>query len=166
MKRCLDPIATALLALAGCAGVPPSAPPPWRDAEFAYDPARVAVGKEELFRLPPDLATQLRGIRATTPSPDERQQRLTRLLFSAGGEGFFYRTGQPTLAAQTRQEKRGDCLSLTVLAYAMARELGLPATMQDVRVSMQIDRRGEIDYLNRHVNVLIPQAAAAPASRS
>jgi hypothetical protein len=38
--------------------------------------------------------------------------------------------------------------------------------MQDVRVSMQIDRRGEIDYLNRHVNVLIPQAAAAPASRS
>lgn len=166
MTRWSIPVVAALLVLAGCASAPPPSPPPWRDADFAYDPARVAIGKEELFRLPPELAVHLRSVRASTPNRDERQQRLTALLFSNGGEGFFYRTGQSTVAAQTWQDKRGDCLSLTVLAYAIARELGLPATMQDVRVPMQIDRRGDIDYLNRHVNVLIPQSAATPGSRS
>jgi tetratricopeptide (TPR) repeat protein len=166
MSRAPSLAVAALLLLAGCASAPAPDAAPWRDADFAYDPKQVAVGKDELFRLPPEVAAELRAARASVPQRVDRQERLKSRLFDAAGQGFLYRSGLTTVAAQTWRDKRGDCLSLTVLAYAMARELGLPATMQDVRVPMQIDRRGEIDYLNRHVNLLIPQTAAKPGSRS
>jgi tetratricopeptide (TPR) repeat protein len=61
---------------------------------------------------------------------------------------------------QTWQERRGDCLSLTLLAYAATQALGIPAHMQEVQVPAVIDRRGGVDFLNGHVNVFIRNTSA------
>ncbi len=62
--------------------------------------------------------------------------------------------------AQLWQEKRGDCLSLTLLTYAVTQALGIPAYMQEVRVPPVIDRRGGVDFINGHVNVFILNSSA------
>ena len=39
---------------------------------------------------------------------------------------------------------------------ALARALEVPAQIQEVRVPVAFDRRGGVDFLNNHVNVLVP----------
>jgi tetratricopeptide (TPR) repeat protein len=153
--------------LAGCASAPPPASElPWRDTEFAHDPAQVKTTKDELFRLDPALTAELHAAAERNRTPQARSERLKALLFDRDGGGFAYAAGHSTVAMQTWSERRGDCLSLTVLTYALARALGVDAKMQEVRVPAVLDRRGNIDFLNRHVNVLVRlEPAATPGQR-
>ncbi|MBI5278192.1 MAG: hypothetical protein HY854_17220 [Burkholderiales bacterium] len=167
MKACLLLLA-CLLALAGCATVP-AAPPaaaaaalPWQDRAFDYDASRAAIGKEELFWLPPDLAQRLAAPGLQEMGTWQRVDALMVLILGADRRGFSYREGHSTTASQTWQERRGDCLSLTVLTYAAARALGLEAQMQEVRVPALHARRGGLEYVNRHVNVLFKVLNRSP----
>jgi tetratricopeptide (TPR) repeat protein len=76
------------------------------------------------------------------------------LLYGRQVKPFPYAAGHSTVAAETWQQKRGDCLSLTVLAFSMAREMNMVSQMQEVRVPVLFDRRDSFDFINEHVNVL------------
>ncbi len=127
----------------------------WQDQAFDYDAKLVTVDKQRLFELPPALLADLREPSLQKGSTSRRMAHLTDLLFDPVTRKFSYGSGETSTAADTWLSKRGDCLSLTVLAYAMARELALPAQMQEVPVPVMFDRRGALDYLNGHVNVFI-----------
>lgn len=151
-------ITGCLVALAGCAAAPGAPPPtglPWRDQAFGYDAALVSVTREDLFRLDAGLAAKLDDPRVARFTAQGRLEHLVALVFGPEARDFSYTGGHTTIAAETWRRKRGDCLSLTVLTYALARALQLPARMQEVRVPVAFDRRGGVDFLNRHVNVLI-----------
>jgi tetratricopeptide (TPR) repeat protein len=151
-------MAGCFITLAGCAAAP-NAPLPahllWRDQAFDYDAARVTAGKQDLFRLDAELRAELQNPAIQRSSAQNRLNHLIALLFGPETKDFPYAAGHTTVAAETWRLKRGDCLSLTVLAYAAARELGLSAQMQEVRVPVVFDRRGKVEFLNRHVNVLV-----------
>ena len=55
--------------------------------------------------------------------------------------------------------RRGDCLSLTILAYAMGRAMKLHADMQEVPIAAMFDRRNQFDFLSQHVNVRFHNAS-------
>jgi tetratricopeptide (TPR) repeat protein len=151
-------ITVCLIALAGCAAAPRAALPehfPWRDQAFDYDAALVPVGKQDLFQLDATLRSALHDPVIQRSSAQARLNHLIALLFGPEARDFPYAQGHSTIAAETWRLKRGDCLSLTVLAYSLAKDLGLSAKMQDVRVPVVFDRRGRIDFLNRHVNVIV-----------
>ena len=80
---------------------------------------------------------------------------MVSLLFGPETKDFPYSGGHSTIAAETWRRKSGDCLSLTVLAYSLANALDMSVQMQEVRVPVVFDRRGNVEFLNRHVNVLI-----------
>jgi Tfp pilus assembly protein PilF len=155
-------IACLVLGLTGCAALPeaPSRnePPPWADAAFAWDPALVTVARDDLFRLPPALLDQLQSPGVRDGAPSQRLKHLLALIFGDDLRGFSYQAGHSTPAAQTWERKRGDCLSLTVLTYSAARALGMPAQMQEVQVPVLFDRRGGLDVVNGHVNVIFARA--------
>lgn len=161
------PIALAALVIAGCATAPPPqqekqaaahqaltplpAPKLWLDQEFAYDPSLVTVQREDIFRLDPELETKL-----SDPAMHEgkRLRRLLTAIFGPDLRGFHYSGGHSTVAAETWRNRKGDCLSLTVLTYSFARKLGMPVQMQEVQTATLFDRRGQLDMVNQHVNVL------------
>lgn len=161
MFRALLAIAVLLLGLAGCANAP-VAPAlsqlPWQDSAFSYDAAQVTVGKEELFRLDADLLAPLQAPEVLAMTPQHRLKHLMALIFGADRRRFGYRAGHSTPAWETWRLQSGDCLSLTVLAYSAARAIGLDAQMQEVRVPVSFDRRGQLDVINQHVNVLFRRA--------
>jgi tetratricopeptide (TPR) repeat protein len=156
-------IALAALAAAGCASTPPeplkptaaqaAAPAPslWLDSQFAYDPSLVTVKREDLFRLDPELEAKL-----ADPAMHEgrRLHRLLTTIFGPNLRAFGYVGGHSTIAAETWRNRKGDCLSLTVLTYSVARKLGMSAQMQEVQTAAIFDRRGQFDMVNQHVNVL------------
>jgi len=151
-------ITGCFVVLAGCAAAP-RAPLPahllWQDQAFDYDAALVSVSKRDLFQLDPELLSKLRDPSIQNSSAQYRLHHLVSLLFGPETKDFPYSGGHSTIAAETWRRKRGDCLSLTILAYSLADALGMSVQMQEVRVPEIFDRRGSVEFLNRHVNVLV-----------
>lgn len=163
MLREILSIAACLFGLVGCAGapsVPSFSQVPWQDDAFAYDSALVVVTKNELFGLDPELAHKLKDPALPRMSKAGRLQHLLTLLYGQELKNYSYNGEHSTIAAETWRQKHGDCLSLTVLAFSMARAMDLNAQMQEVRVPVFFDRRGTFDFVSSHVNVRIQRTVA------
>ncbi len=144
--------------LGGCAFTPVAALSPtilWQDAAFDYQPQRVTETRETLFALDPELVKTLRGGDAMNAPTHRRLERLLARLYTREGILLTYSSGHTTGAMETWNNKRGDCLSLSILAYAAARSMRLDAHMQEVPVPMLVDRRSGLDYVSSHVNVFV-----------
>lgn len=145
-------------ALAGCAstGPQPHDNVPWHDEAFAYDAALVTVARESLFALDESVTRELRALPTVAKgSPAARTAELLTQVFGPEWKAFAYAGGHSTVAAETWRNRRGDCLSLSILTVAIARIVDVPAQIQEVRVPPLFDRRGGVDFVNRHVNVLV-----------
>jgi Flp pilus assembly protein TadD len=154
-------LALALL-VQGCAFAPSAdAPLPWRDAAFGA--VAPAVDAAELFRIDDDLRARLATLRTETGVSRQRVDRMVALVFGADRRGFTYAAGDSTAAAETWLRRSGDCISLAVLTYAAARELGLQPQLQEVQVPTRYERRGPLDFVNRHINVRIRVTSHTPA---
>ena len=151
-------IAECFIVLVGCAAAPPAPLPAhllWQDQAFGYDAALVSVGKRDLFQLDAGLLSKLHDPRIQNSSAQYRLHHLESILFGPKAKDFPYSWGHSTVAAETWRRKSGDCLSLTVLSYSLARALDMSVQMQEVRVPVVFDRRGDVEFFNRHVNVFI-----------
>jgi tetratricopeptide (TPR) repeat protein len=146
------------LVLGGCASTPVAALPPgtlWQDAAFDYQPQLVTETRETLFTLDPEMVKTLRGGDALNAPTHKRLERLLARLYTREGILLTYSSGHTTGAMETWNNKRGDCLSLSILAYAAATALRLDAHMQEVPVPLSVDRRGGLDFVSSHVNVFV-----------
>ena len=154
-----------VLGLGGCAAPKVStsslAPPDnvWQDNEFAYQRGLVTETRETVFALDPEVVRALRADDGIAHSTELRLDLLVARLYGSNGIRLSYASGHTTGASETWHNKRGDCLSLTILAYASARYLGIDAHMQEVKVPASIDRRDGVDFINGHVNVLVRHSA-------
>lgn len=86
-----------------------------------------------------------------------RTLKLHELLYAIITEGSFgleydeiTRTAQETFNARL-----GNCLSFTNMFVAMAREIGIKATYQEIDIPPSWSREGDVYMLTRHVNVVI-----------
>jgi Flp pilus assembly protein TadD len=158
MKLAFSSLALAAALLAGCASTAPPATSslPWLDSEFGWDPALVTVTPKDLFKLDGELEAMLAQPQWRGAPTGQRLKRLVSMVFGADRKSFAYRAGHSTVAAQTWRERSGDCLSLTVLTYSIARTLDMRPVMQEVQTPAVFDRAGDFDMVNQHVNLLVP----------
>lgn len=158
LKLCL--LSLAFGALAGCAtnerpGAASALPDAWHDAVFHYQPELVTETRADLFALAPDVLQALHFDSGGTVPLERRLDLLVSRLYGPNGIRLAYDAGHTTAATQTWRNRRGDCLSLTILAYAAARRLGIAAHMQEVQVPLSVDRRDGMDFISGHVNVVV-----------
>ena len=170
LARCLGcafaslAVMASLAGLSGCASNLTNAPasaPPWHDARFDWSPSHVSITQDGLFSLAPDLLEKLSNPALLKLSNARKLDHIMALLYGQEMRRFDYSAGHSTVARETWARQRGDCLSLTVLVYAMGRQLGMQPVMQEVKVLPLIDRRGNVDYYNHHVNALFPRSGPA-----
>ncbi|MES2632775.1 MAG: tetratricopeptide repeat protein [Pseudomonadota bacterium] len=153
--------AASALALSGCATTEPTAVgegTPWRDAAFSWRAGAVTVSQDDLFRLDLELLKLVQDPAGHGLSPSQKLKHLLGVVYGADSRRFTYAAGHSTTASETWRLKRGDCLSLTVLTYSVARALDMPVQMQEVDTPILFDRRGALDFVNQHVNVLFKRA--------
>ena len=145
--------------VAGCATAPPVAPLAastlWQDEAFHYRADRVTETRQTLFELDAPALASIRAVDKRTYATEQRIEHLLSQLYGQHGIRLSYASGHTTGAAQTWNDKRGDCLSLTIMVYAAAQSLGIPVQMQEVQVPFAVDRHGGIDFINGHVNVYV-----------
>ncbi|MES2584124.1 MAG: hypothetical protein V4627_15485 [Pseudomonadota bacterium] len=156
--RKLCAVFSVVLGLGGCATTP--VPPlalnsVWQDKTFNYQRELVKETRDTLFALDAAVVHDLSLDEGVGRSSERRLELLVARLYGPNGIRLAYSTGHTTGASETWHNKRGDCLSLTILAYAAARHLGINAHMQEVRTPPLVDRRDGVDFVNGHVNVFI-----------
>ncbi len=151
----------AALLLAGCVTV---APAPVLDTRLLRDNAflpRAAV-ETDIFAVSPAMRDFVHDV---TRKETGRFGKIDALLAAMRGDGNFildYDASYTRTASEAFAAHEGNCLSLTLMTAALARELGLNANFQEVLHEQMWTQTSGYYIASGHVNVLLGTRDAGP----
>lgn len=110
---------------------------------------------EEIFYL--DEEAQQFAERAVYESSasEKNVKRLVKSIFGRSEHGVLYRNSANTTANTTFNNRAANCLSLSIMAYALAEHAGLKATFYEVDIPEYWTRRDGFSLLNGHINLRV-----------
>lgn len=123
-------------------------------APFPPDPAIEAPPRpEQVMAVPEPLRQQLRAyVGNPRASPSLRLERLVDFMFHDDGLGMLYQHDATYPVAQAYETRRANCLTFTLLAVALAREVGLDAYGQQIEETLAWRQEANTIYRTNHVN--------------
>jgi hypothetical protein len=148
-RRALSVLLASVLVATGAAAGVNSAQLSWSDelVRRGLDPDRVVdpfVTTDEMRKF----------ARAAARGADDNVGRLNNLqlaLFSTTEFPFAYEPSVTLTAREAFEERRGNCLSFTVLFVALARSLDIDAQLLSVNRVISVDKDDDLVVVNRHV---------------
>lgn len=155
-RLCFVLIALALLQ--ACATVAPVSvdfQPEHYDPFFHGFESIDTIPQDTIFYLNGESKAYVRKRAALAETTDDKALTLINDLFSPSQLALDYVYGANTVAQETLDNGTANCLSLTILAYAMAQEANLNVKFQEVFGDQSWNQAGEFDLANGHVNLLI-----------
>ena len=111
-----------------------------------------SVPAHEILSLDADMQAFLNVHVEGTAGLRRRLEQLLNAVVQDANFGLNYE-GRTRTASGTFHHRNGNCLAFTNMFVALAREVGLEATYQEVDIPPVWDRQGETIVLNRHINV-------------
>ncbi|MCG7553925.1 tetratricopeptide repeat protein [Pseudoalteromonas sp. Of11M-6] len=85
----------------------------------------------------------------------KRAKMLMRFLVSSGDDSLSYLSGANLTANQAFNNMNANCLSLSILTHAIAKQLGLRSQFQQVHIPEYWDESQGYSLLTGHVNIKI-----------
>ena len=85
----------------------------------------------------------------------EKIQALVQHVFSRSDLNLLYRAEANTVANQTFQNRAANCLSMSIMTYSLAKELGFGVRFQDIEIPEYWTIREGQSLLNGHINLQI-----------
>lgn len=113
----------------------------------------VPRSKSDAFAISPEMAHFLIGNVATYN--DERTFNDLVDAMEAFGIRYLSYDNQTLTASQAFEQSRGNCLTFTNMFLVMARQVGLKARFQEVRIPPDWIMQGNMMVLRRHINVRV-----------
>lgn len=117
---------------------------------------RVNIETEtEIFALDDDMRAMV--VKKLAGERDNRKKatKLLKHFFNSDQVNMSYRSGANVIASQAYQNREANCLSLTIMAYALAEAAKLDVAFQSVQVPEYWVRNGRINMLTGHVNLRV-----------
>ncbi|WP_068546354.1 tetratricopeptide repeat protein [Thalassotalea crassostreae] len=111
--------------------------------------------EEEIFALDESMKDFVTNSLIVEEDPNIRATLLLNKLFSRTTYNLQYRYGANLTASQAFKQYEANCLSLTILAYALAREANLQVRFQEILIPEYWVREGGYNMLTRHVNLKV-----------
>ena len=106
-----------------------------------------------VLAIPAELQSKFEGrLRAAGPSEQRRLEAVVDFIFKPSGLGLTYDADATHTVAEAYQTRRGNCLTFTLLAVALAREAGLNAYGQAMENTLAWRLDGGVVYRTNHVN--------------
>ncbi len=115
----------------------------------------------EIFALTPAMQQQLDNYFPEDKRDLSATRRLLKFLLKNGDTSLNYQSGATLTASQTYQQLNANCLSLSILAYAMAEHLGLHGQFQRVHIPEYWALDRGYNLLTGHVNLKLRQPKIA-----
>ena len=111
---------------------------------------------EQIFYLPEATETAIDDIILNHKTTQERTKAILALIFTGiDGKRIIYRNTATYTAAETLNNARANCLSLSILAYSLAKRAAMQVNFQDVKIPEYWVSDDNQSWLNGHVNVRI-----------
>ncbi|UAA38451.1 tetratricopeptide repeat protein [Paraneptunicella aestuarii] len=127
--------------------------PQFLDLSFPEYTKVTIESPEQIFALNDDakrfVARRLLGEK----DPAERIDKLLKAIFDHSDINLYYLNNANTIAADTFDNKVANCLSMSIMTYALAKEADLNVDFQEVQIPEYWTRRDGYSFLNGHINV-------------
>ncbi|XQW86906.1 tetratricopeptide repeat protein [Thalassotalea piscium] len=124
------------------------------------DYSTIAVESEEdVFAIDDEMKEMVATKLLPVSDPKYRARKLLYHLFSKDDEYLSYESDANLTAIDTYHSKTANCLSLTIMAYVLAKEAGLNIVFQDVDVPEFWIRNGKYNLITGHVNLSVHVSA-------
>ncbi len=145
--------------LIGCAGqsLPSEAPliPELVGFESASAVAtKATLSSDEVFGISSEMRNFVHALVGPRDLKRERLKKLERVVHQRDALGIEYDANATLTVRETFRQKRGNCLSLSLMFAALAREIGIEAEFQEVSVEPFWDQRDGAVFSTRHINVV------------
>ncbi len=116
--------------------------------------------EEEIFQIDDAMRSMVK--QKLTHDLTARQKALTLLehLFTKENVALKYVGSANLTAREAYHSQIANCMSLTIMAYALAKEAGMNIYFQDVAVPEYWTRNGQYSLLTGHVNLLVKENTA------
>ena len=151
--RCIRFLSVALLAvlMGACASAPVSTPeiPPLKNQPWN------AIESVDLLRMTPEMRSFVEEFGGETNGTDSRAWSLTYAALDPFLLAFDYDPLVTVPADEAFGNRRGNCLSFSNMFIAMARDAGLKAWYQEVKIAPKWSNVNDTMLVNKHVNAVI-----------
>lgn len=125
------------------------------DSEFPKYKNITIESEEEIFALNDEMREMIAEEVIPVRDLRERAIKLVTQIFETKDIGLSYVSGANLTARQAYQQNIANCLSLTIMAYALANEAKLNVRFQEVNIPEYWVRQGNFNMLTGHINLLI-----------
>jgi Flp pilus assembly protein TadD len=115
-------------------------------------PAQTLVDEAEILAVSPEMVRFLESYVDRGAGSFVKLHQLLYAIITEGSFGLEYDDRTRT-AAQTFASRRGNCLSFCNMFVALARDVGLNVSYQEVDIPPDWSFDSDVYVLNRHVNV-------------
>jgi tetratricopeptide (TPR) repeat protein len=113
--------------------------------------------EQQIFTLPEDTRRQLHRVINGQNVAERKAKKVLEFIFSYADDGLLYDNASTRTATETLAFGRANCLSLSILAFSMAKEVGMEAVFQDVQIPEYWTSDMNQSWLNGHINVKLRQ---------
>ena len=108
---------------------------------------------ETIFHLSPEMKEFMDENIMVKSDPRDRMRALASGIFEHSDVSILYQNDANTIAADTFNNRMANCLSLTIMTYALADYAGIGVDFQEVDIPELWVRRDGSSMLNKHVNL-------------
>ena len=111
--------------------------------------------EHEIFALTPQMIDLIsREIKSNKPI-EQQVYDLLNLIFDEKQIGLAYKNTATLTASETFKNREANCISLTIMAYSLAKQANLSVDFQDVKVPEYWIRNDGYSLLTGHVNLMV-----------
>nr|WP_136250404.1 tetratricopeptide repeat protein [Ningiella ruwaisensis] len=123
-----------------------------------YFPASDSVeieSQDAIFALSPEAKSFVNNVVLPRKSQKEQVHALVSAIFDHSSFDLLYSAEANNTASQTFSERAANCLSLTIMTYAMSKHVGLNSSFQKILIPEFWTLREGVTILNGHVNLRV-----------
>ncbi|WP_412971171.1 tetratricopeptide repeat protein [Glaciecola sp. MF2-115] len=125
------------------------------DAAFTQFDSYAIERPADIFFLDEDALAFIAESTTGLQSDEERIARLIHRIFARSELDLIYEASANTVASETFKNASANCLSLSIMTYAMAKQAGFRTDFQIVDIPEYWTRRAGYSLLNGHINLRI-----------
>lgn len=116
--------------------------------------------EDEIFMLDDEMIYMVEHSINTTKNVEKKATKLLKHIFSKDNIALSYASNANLTARETFHSQEANCMSLTIMAYALAKRANLSVNFQQVDVPEYWIRNGRFSLLTGHVNLLVDTNSA------
>ncbi len=127
------------------------------DEQF-YSQKSIAIETQhEVFKLDDEMRAMVNAKLINNQTASQKARILLEHLFNKESISLSYEGNANVTAIEAYHSKAANCMSLTIMAYALASEAGMNISFQEVDVPEYWVRNGQYSLLTGHVNLLVKE---------